>query len=382
MDRRQLLVAGAASLALPAFARADVPAIRTRWNLTTSEGFDALCFLGPLAGDPFYADYYGKELAAFAPRLSPETRAAIKQGFEAAKAAGGMLGPDACLIFSGGPTDSIADLIGALKNAEAVLLPPYKASLWWDADAWKAFLQGRDPMIAIFEDLIRADFAGFRHSLIDPLAAKRVPEMRARLAGLDTIAEQERLLGKQFADPSIAIVMLYFSKPHGIRIQGQRFLTAIDYPDETVIRIADHELLHPPFDRHGERMKAVFEVLSRDPLLTRIVKEHNPIYGYNSLEGLADEDTAQALDQIINERLGVARPPKQRWHASDDGMHVLAAGLYGLLKADRYDRDGGNIEEWLFRAATSGLLAPAKLHPMAAKVLEKPINALWTPPAS
>jgi hypothetical protein len=377
MDRRQLLVAGAAAMALPAFARAEVPAIRTRWSLTTSEGFDALCFLGPLAGDPFYADYYGKELAAFLPKLRPETIGAIKTGFAAVRQQGGMLGPDLCLIFSGGPTGSIAEMTAALKAAETVLLPSFRKSQWWDEDAWKGFLAGREPLLAIFDDLIRADFAGFRHSLLDPLAAKRIPEMRARVAGLDTIAEQERLLGKTFPDPSIEIVMLYFSKPHGIRIQGQRFITAADYSDEIVIRIADHELMHPPFDRDSDRMKAVFAVLAADPLLTRIVKEHNPAFGYNTLEGLADEDTVQALDQIINERFGVAKPAPRRWQESDDGMHVLAAGLYGLLKADRYDRTGGNIEEWLYRAAQTGLLAPAKLHAAAAKVLKRSANLLW-----
>lgn len=369
-------------MALPAFARADAPTIRTRWTISTSEGFDALAFLGPLSGDPFYADYYGKDLAAFLPKLKPETVATIKTIFATDRKLGGMLGPDLCLLFSGGPTGSIADLVRALKAAETVLLPPYKASQYWDADGWKLLLDIREPLLAIFADLARADFPGFHRSIIDPIAATRLPQMQKRLANTDTIAEQERLLGKTFADPSIEIVMLHFSKPHGVRIQGQRFLSAIDYPDEIVMRIANHELMHPPFDRNSAAMKAVFMVLGADPLLARIVKEHDPKYGYNSLDGLANEDTVQALDQIINERLGVAKPPKQRWRQSDDGMHVLAAGLYGLLKADGYDRTGGKIEDWLYRAATSGRLGPATLHAAAATVLDRPVDQLWTPHAA
>lgn len=379
MDRRQLLASGAAALALPSIARAQAPAIRTRWLLETSEGFDTLCFLGPLAGDPFYADYYRKELEAFLPKLQPATVEAIKTAFEADRKQGGMLGPDLCTFFSGGPTDSIADLSASLKDAQNVLKPPLAASPYWDADAWAAFLQGRDIFLRIFDDLQKADFAGFRHTCIEPLASVRVPEMRKRLAGLDTIAEQERLLGHKFPDPSITVIMLYFSKPHGIRIQGQRFLTAVDYPDEIVIRIADHELMHPPYNKSSERMKVVLDVLSRDPLLNRILKEHDPRFGYNSLEGILNEDTVQALEQIINERFGVAKPPAQRWHESDDGMHVLAAGLYGLLKSDGYDGTGGNIEEWLYRAASRGKLSPNALHASAARVLERRVDQLWKP---
>ena len=62
-------------------------------------------------------------------------------------------------------------------------------------------------------------------------------------------------------------------------------------------------------------------------------------------------------------------------------MHVLAAGLYGLLKADGYDRTGGDIEAWMGRAVRAGRLAPASLHAAAAQVLEKPADQLWVKPA-
>jgi DNA-binding Lrp family transcriptional regulator len=44
---------------------------------------------------------------------------------------------------------------------------------------------------------------------------------------------------------------------------------------------------------------------------------------------------------------GVARNPADRWRKSDDGMHVLAAALYGLLRQDRWIETGGSIEAWL-----------------------------------
>jgi hypothetical protein len=43
----------------------------------------------------------------------------------------------------------------------------------------------------------------------------------------------------------------------------------------------------------------------------------------------------------------VARNPADRWRKADDGMHVIAAGLYGLLRQDRWVEKGGSIERWL-----------------------------------
>jgi hypothetical protein len=93
-----------------------------------------------------------------------------------------------------------------------------------------------------------------------------------------------------------------------------------------------------------------------------------------------NEDVAQALDQIVQERLGFALDPKTRWTDADQGMHILAAGLYGQLKAEGYDRTGGNIERWMANAARSGKLSPAILHAAAARVVERPVDRLWTTP--
>jgi hypothetical protein len=121
-------------------------------------------------------------------------------------------------------------------------------------------------------------------------------------------------------------------------------------------------------------------VLGRDPLLARIVAEHDPKFGYNTLDGLFEEDLVSAIDQLIAERFGVARNPRERWNEVDDGMHVLSAGLYGLMKEDGYAQTGGNLEEWLLRQARSGGLAAKSLHAAAARVLGRPADRLWPLP--
>jgi hypothetical protein len=388
MNRRDCLTAmlsllplaatlGCASRSVPAPA---APTPRTRWKVSGSEGLDALCFLGPLSGDAFYARYYSEELARFLPRFDDAAVTTIQQLKASSKEQSRLMGPFLCVVFSAGPTGTLDDLRGALAKAEERLLPGYRASPYWDATAWDWFLEARPALTRVLEALSSAGFPSFRRDLLGDQVERRASALRERLAGVDVIAEQERLLGRRLQE-DIAIDLLHFSKPHGIKVIGQRFLTHLSYSDALVIRNAAHEILHPPFDAAHPAIRAALDVLRQDALLTRIVADHDPSFGYTTLEGLFDEDTAEALEQLINERLGVAVPARERWRRADDGMHVLAAGLYGLLKADGFDRTGGAIQEWLGRAAKDGRLAPASLHPSAAAVLGLPADRLWAPPA-
>lgn len=368
MNRRQLLAAAAAA----AFPGAALAAVRTRWRISLSEGMDALCFLGPLSGDPFYTRYYEAELAAFRPRLSGDVLAAVA----GLKQRAGLSGPVAgylTLMFSGGPHGSVESLLWSLDNAEHVLRPPLRASPYWSAGGWSTLLDIRPGLRGILSALQGADFPAFRGEMVGAKAARRASELALRLRGVDVIAEQERLIGRRL-DPELEVILLQFSQPHGIKIIGQRYITYLDYPDSYVIRNAAHEILHPPFDPKGPHARAAMAVLGRDPLIRRIVVE-GP--GYNTLGGYLDENFVEALKQIVNERLGVAPEPAKHWTESDAGMNVLAAGLYGLLKADEFDRNGGVAELWLGRAARSGRLAPASLHAAAARVLRRPQDRLW-----
>jgi hypothetical protein len=375
MNRRQLLIATLAAAApLPAAA-----AIRTQWKVRGSEGFDALCFLGPLAGKPLYTRYYEAELADFRPRFPAEAQAALDTLQKAADAKGALLAPNLCTLLSGAPDATLDDVILAVREAETRVRPAYEASQYWSPETWDGLLAGRALLLTVLTGLKAAGFPDFRRRFMDAKLSARVDALSARVGTMDVIAEQERLLGRQL-QPDIEIVLLWFSKPHGTRIQGQRFLSHVDYPDALTIRIAGHEILHPPFPMDGATAKAAIATLEQDPLMVRILTEHDPAFGYNTMEGILNEDTVEALDQIIAERLGVSTPPAQRWAAADGGMHVLAAGLYGMLKADGYDRTGGRIEAWMAEAVRAGRLAPASLHAAAAQVLARPADQLWTKP--
>ena len=376
MNRRQLLAGGLCAAApVPALAQ-----VRTRWTVKGSEGFDAIAFLGPLSGQPLYTRHYQAELAEFRPRFPAEAQAALDRLQVAAKASGSLLWPTAANLLSGAPLDTLDDVIGAVEQAETLVMPAYKASIHWNAERWDAFLAQRPDLMLVLAGLRDAGFRALRQTSLGDRLASRTAALTSYLARYDVIAEQERLLGRPL-EPGIDIVLLWFSKPHGVRVQGQRFLSHVDYPDDNVVRIAAHEILHPPLPMDGPAARAALDVLGRDELFRRIVAEHDPAFGYNSLKGLLDEDLCEALDQIISERLGVARDAGQRWRGADGGMHVLAAGLYGTFKTEGYDRSGGQLDAWLMDAARSGKLSPARLHAAAAQVLGKPAAELWTTPS-
>lgn len=384
MHRRSFIASAltallASTIAPPAFGQTRVN--RTRWKVRSSEGFDAIAFLGPLSGTKLYTDLYGQDVAAFAPKLPDAVRNDIPTLWAAAGKEGfGLLGPTLSVLFSANGNDAtIATLLAALRSRTDLILPSYKASPYWDAGNWAWFDAAAPRLNSIFSAMRDAGFAAFRADRIGADLDTRIADMARALKGFDVISLQEKLTGRAF-DPEIQIVLLHFCKPHGIKVQGQMFLQSAEYDTATTVRIAAHEMLHPPVKMDGPAATAALAIFARDPLIPKIVREHDPRWGYTTLEGMLNEDLAQALDQLISEALGVARNPADRWRKSDDGMHVLAAGLYGLLRQDRWVQTGGSIEQWLANAAAGGRLAPATFHPVAARVLERPVDALWPPP--
>ena len=351
--------------------------MRTRWNVIGSEGFDAIAFLGALSGRDLYRARYAAEADAFGPRLPADVRADVpKLADESDKSSFGLLWPVLANILSGAGITTLDSVIAVLSDLEGKVRPAFlKNASREDADF--DWLKANAPrLIRVFAAMRDAGFAAFRREKLGADFEDRIAEVSRALASYDVVRWQEKLTGRTF-DPVINVVLLAFSKPHGAKMQDQTFLQAADYDTATTVRIAAHEMLHPPFPMDGAAAKAALAVLEKDPLIPRIVREHDPKWGYTTLDGMLNEDMCEALDQLISEALGVARNPADRWRQADDGIHVLAAALYGLLRQDKWVDTGGNIEQWLAKAAATGRLAPQILHPAAARVLERPVDRLW-----
>ena len=191
----------------------------------------------------------------------------------------------------------------------------------------------------------------------------------------------ERSLGKPLASNRITVYVLYFSQPHGIKITGTRFLTDVAWPVRIVARNAVHEMLHPPFDLATDaELRGALDRLRQDSFLMDKVQNHNPSFGYNAFEGFVEEDCVQALEQVINEQVGIAADPGRRWSQSDDGMHVLAAALYQLMRERDYARGAHSLREFLLDSIRSGDLGPGRIQGLHQKVVQPPRPGPGAPP--
>jgi hypothetical protein len=124
-------------------------------------------------------------------------------------------------------------------------------------------------------------------------------------------------------------------------------------------------MMHPPFDIHHQQLRQLIASLQQDTFLMSRFVGHNPSFGYNTLEGLIDEDCVQALDQVISEHFGVARDPRARWEESDDGLHVFAVALYALIRKREYrpDQQPGTFQDFLIDALQTAL-RPGQIEPL------------------
>lgn len=349
----------------------------TRWDVRTSQGFDALCALNVLSGDPYYVDQYpdeAKEFSTAAYASAREAAAELKKIIKDKN--GGIVSAHLTLVLSGGPDSTLAAVLASARNPEK-LEASLKCSPYWSEDTWNLFLEARGPLVRALEAMHGAGFESLWEKHLGHDAAARAAALRQELSRYDVLGEEERLLGHEIQGGRIEVILLWYSRPHGIRIQGERFLTNIGYPSSVVLRNAVHEPMHPPFDKASPAVRAAIDSLGRNPLVAHIVTTHNPSFGYTSVAGYVEEDAVQALEQVVSERLGVAAPAAERWRTGDDGMHLLAAALYDLMKESGFAERGGTFSSWFTSAVAKGELGPRELRRRARAVVGDQAVARW-----
>lgn len=350
----------------------------TNWVISASVGLDALLLIGAAAGDEMQAGIYGEDIARLRSGLSERGNAVLDQMGQHARADGRLLGPNLVLLFSGADFSSLDAVLTAARDPEGILRPPYEASDYWDEDAWPNIIAAMPGLVLVLEEM---QANGFEADWTDRFGADidaSIARIDAAVSPYDIIPEQSRLLGRTL-DPRIDLVVVHYSQPYGIRVQGQRFLAHHSYDAETQLRIAAHEIFHPPFARNDAALEILLADLRADPWVISIVEDHDPQFGYNSFNGVINEDSTQALDQIVSERLGFARDPGERWRHADGGMHMIAAALYQAMIEDGFAEAGGSYSDWLKSALERGLLTPDEVRRRAALIVgEDAVNA-WGP---
>ncbi|WP_203291839.1 hypothetical protein [Maricaulis parjimensis] len=348
----------------------------TQWTVRAAPGMDAILLIGILSGDELQSHYYGETIGFLREALPSEAVEAADRVGASFRESGSLTGPTLALIFSAGPFATLDDVIASAADPETHLRANLEASDNWSEERYSGLMEILPDVHTALEGLRSINYSAWYQAQLMPNIAPAVEANLAAVSAYDIIPEQERLLGRTLA-PEIEILVLRFSQPYGIRITGQRFIAYYGWDANIQLRVAAHEIFHPPFDRTDPEILSRFEALEADPWFRSIVDNHDPAFGYNSAMSILNEDSTQALDQIVSERIGVARDPRQRWTHADGSMHLLAAALYHAMKEDGFDQSGGVYSDWLKSAFDRGLLTPEEVRRRAAIVVDEATVNSW-----
>jgi hypothetical protein len=316
-------------IAIPIF-NANAAQLRstTDWQLAPSLKYDTLCLLNVLSGDPYYLHYYQAEYDHFHPLFTSEEQTAFAQLKQIIKDDGHeIVSAKLALYYSAVSDETLPEMIRTAHDSSQMEAALKKTS-YWNADSWQRYEEARPALETALRALDRVGFAAYWTANAKPRIEKRMDELSPDLPKYNIIPVIESYLGFPLSSHTIKIYLLAYSEPHGIRITGLRFLTHVSYPFSIVLHNAIHEPMHPPYHADDPKVYQAVEMLGQDPTIIDKVQHHDPSFGYNTTSGYIEEDSVQALEQIVSERFDIGHNACKYWEVQDDGMHVLAAALY------------------------------------------------------
>ncbi|HEY6412475.1 MAG TPA: hypothetical protein VIX42_02230 [Edaphobacter sp.] len=332
----------------------------TDWQLRPSLKYDTLCLLNVLSGDPYYLHYYKTEYDHFHPLFLPREQAAFEQLKRVIKDEGeGIVSARLTLYYSVVNDETLPEMIKTAQDSSA-MEAALKATPYWSDSEWKNYEEARPALVTALQALSRVGFADYWEHTAKPGIEKRIAELAPELPKYNIVPAIERDLGFPLTSNTITVYLLAYSEPHGIRITGLRFLTHESYPFRIVLHNAIHESMHPPFDKSNPDILQAINTLGQDPLIADKVKHHDPSFGYNTTDGYIEEDSVQALEEIISEQFGVGRNTQEYWKEQDGGMHVLAAAIYVDYK-EALKHGPQTFSQWFIDAVANGELRDDKM---------------------
>lgn len=263
----------AAGLSHPALAQnghtalpeASAPAeMHTRWIVRGAAGLDALLLIGAASGDILQADYHPEAIAYWRERLSPEGLAALDTLDQALRVdLQRLTGPGLAYAFSAGPVATLQDVIASAEDPDRYLRSTLTASARWNADRYDQARQLFPVVATALRALEEAGFSDWYARTTQSLIDEAVAANQAAVAPYDIIPEQARLLGRDL-EREIELIIVRFAAPYGIRIIGQRFVAYHGWDAATQLRVAAHEIFHPPFDLEDATLRAALTELEAD----------------------------------------------------------------------------------------------------------------------
>jgi hypothetical protein len=320
----------------------------TYWRVKPSFKYDVLCFLNTLTADSFYIKYYPKEFAYWNSRLDAPAKQALDTLYKRFKKDNqSIISAFYCLYFSVVKDSTLVDMIATTENP-SVLKQNFRKTTYYDDGAWRLFASTLPHLKQVLLFMKNNQFEKYWQDSIANKITSRMTRVNSEFAKFNTIPKNEKLLGRQLPSDTITVNMLYFSQPHGIKVWGNEFLTDIAWPLQIVIRNAVHEMMHPALNTKNKKLKKLIAKANKDAFLKENFDNRNSAFGYNTIDGLMEEDCVQAMEQLINEHFKIEVDAKKRWSENDNGLHKFAAILYSQMKREDYlNNPQKGIEKYL-----------------------------------
>lgn len=356
----------------------------TQWSVRPAVGLDACFAITIMGADPGVLQV-SENLDARArlrAALGPEAIAAAETLMQAMTAMGRRAtpGPALALVTSAGELES---LDGVIKTfTEEGILATGLAGV--DGFNTPRAAESRNRLMPIaaraFQALADAGYeADWRANQRPALDAAAIA-LSAELAEIDIISQHRRYIDRPF-DPNVTVYLSELSEPHGIKITGQRFVSSPNYSSLITRRNAVHEMMHRMLDPERPETAHILGRLSDEPLMLAILENADPKFGYTgraeSVRGLVEEGTVQALEAVINENLGQGRDQGAYWRQQDGGMHIYAAAAYALMKQSGFAENGGDALAWLDQQTAAGKLQGKSLRTLSGSVVGEDAVNRW-----
>lgn len=334
----------------------------TQWIVRDSIVFEAIAFLNALSGDPLVGAHYLADTRHFQPMLTAEVEQALADLaiFRQEKRHGNLSG-FLLPFFLAGKVESLDDLIALSEDPAPIrkALQAYDRSLveinvYYGDPGWKLFEETLPSLQTVFRFLKEADFAGYWQSQHRADVGEEIRRIEAAVSGQNIIPAVEARLGFGLPSDQVAIYLVHFLWPYGHHLIGTSFATIPEDSDEGVIRTTIHELLHNPFNNTDPDFWNAINTLKEDPFLSQVFAQRDPKYGYNNWPDYVAEDSVRALEQHIEEDLGLGK----RWNWNEDGgMHALSAVLCELMEQQGFPQQSESYQDFVIRMVKEGKLA-------------------------
>jgi hypothetical protein len=299
----------------------------THWEIKTSSALDGVCLLNTLTGDPYYLQFYTDDYNKWTDILKSKADKNITLLYKMKTKRGIIISSYLTYMLGSNPDTTIIDLKYRFENDFSSIKTQLKKSGNYNNLNWLYFRLYKKEIKGYLELLSNANFDSIYYQDIKPDIQHNIDSLASKISGFNIVPYIENFFGEQLESDTITIYLLNFTKPHGISIGNNRFITYYNYNIKIYINNAIHEVLHKPVNNFLSNTNYIKE-LKKDTFIYNAFLNHDKNFGYNNFFAAIEESCVRFLEQAISEKLGTSYNAKERWKNDDKGMHVFAAILY------------------------------------------------------